>query len=99
VEEIDLEVPQSLRQMIEIQIERLSKDECRALEVASVAGESFSSAVSAAAAGMGVEAFEEVCGGLSRRRLVVRSAGLQDFPDGSASECYEFLHVLHREVL
>jgi hypothetical protein len=36
LEEIDLEVPENLRQMIEIQIERSSEEEHRALEVASV---------------------------------------------------------------
>ena len=36
LKEIDLEVPESLRQMIEAQIERLSPEEQRVLEVASL---------------------------------------------------------------
>ena len=99
IEEIDLEVPESLRQMIEIQIDRLSEPEHRALEAASVSGALFSVVVGAAAASMDVGDFEELCEGLSRRHYIVRSADLQEFPDHSASERYEFLHALYREVL
>ena len=99
LEEIDHEVPENLRQMIEARIERLSEEERRALEVASICGVSFSSAVSASAANMDVESFENVCEGLSRRRQKVRSAESQQFPDGTASSRYEFVHALYREVL
>jgi len=99
VEEIDLEVPENLRAMIEIQVERLSPEERRILEVASITGTVFSTAVSAAAARTDVEEFEMVCEELSRRRLIVRAAGVEEFPDLSVSERYEFLHALYREVL
>ena len=36
---------------------------------------------------------------MSRRCLIVRAAGLEEFPDRSVSERYEFLHALYREVL
>src|SRR5207248_500087 len=52
LEEIDLKMPESLRQMIEAQIERLTKEEQRALEVASINGTSFSSHISATVAGL-----------------------------------------------
>src|SRR5438132_1010359 len=48
--EIEVQVPETLRQMIETQIERLSAEEQRALEVASVAGAVFSVHVAATAA-------------------------------------------------
>jgi len=99
IEEIDLEAPESLRQMIELQIERLSEAEHRALEAASVTGSLFSAAVSAAAANMDVEDFENLCEGLSRRHYIVRSADRKEFPDGSASKRYVFVHALYREVL
>ena len=50
LEDIDLGVPESLRQVIEAQIARLSPEEQRALEVASVTGAVFTASVSAAAA-------------------------------------------------
>src|SRR5271165_1131419 len=99
IDEIDLDVPECLRQMIELQIERLSEPEQRALEAASVTGTSFSAAVSAPAANMDVEQFEQVCGELSRRHCIVRTADRKEFPNATFSECYEFVHALYREVL
>jgi hypothetical protein len=86
LQQIDLGAPESLRQMIEIQVERLSSEERRALEVASVAGVLFSTAVTAAAASMDVESFESLCEELSCRHQMVRLADPQEFPDGTASE-------------
>ena len=100
IKQIDLEVPESLRQMIELQIERLSQEEHRALEAASVGGAVFSSEVSATAANMDVEQFENLCEGLSRRHYIVRSADSKECSDAiAASERYEFVHALYREVL
>jgi predicted ATPase len=99
LERVALEVPESLRQMIELQIERLDEDELRVLEVASVTGASFTTAVRAAAANIDEERFEDLCQGLARRHQIVRSADSQEFPDGTTSSSYEFVHSLYREVL
>jgi DNA-binding winged helix-turn-helix (wHTH) protein len=96
---IDLAVPESLRQMIEAQIDRLGVDEQRTLEVASVAGQSFNPQVSAAAADLDAEFVDKQCEALARRGLFVRFAGTQDLPDGTIAQRYEFLHALYREVL
>jgi predicted ATPase/DNA-binding winged helix-turn-helix (wHTH) protein len=96
--EIDLEVPENLRQMIEAQLQCLTKEERRALEVASVAGGIFSCRVTASAADMEQEKFADLCEGLSHRALMVRPAGSQQFPDGTVSDRYEFVHALYREV-
>jgi DNA-binding winged helix-turn-helix (wHTH) protein/tetratricopeptide (TPR) repeat protein len=98
IEEIDLEVPESLRQMIEAQIERLSVEQQRALEVASVRGVSFRASVISAAASLDEEKFEELCEDLSRRQHMVRWAGSYQFPNGTVSQRYEFAHALYREV-
>ncbi|HVP00239.1 MAG TPA: AAA family ATPase [Bryobacteraceae bacterium] len=98
LEEIDLEVPEDLRAMIEAQIERLSAEEQHALEAASVNGVMFSARVNANAAGLEEEKFEDLCEGLFRRQQMVRAVGLRQFPDGSASQRYEFAHALYREV-
>ena len=98
LQEIELQVPESLQRMIEIHIERLSEGERRALEAASVTGALFSAAVSAAAAEMDIDGFEELCEGLSRRQRCVRSAALQELPDGSVSGRYQFVHELYREA-
>jgi DNA-binding winged helix-turn-helix (wHTH) protein/tetratricopeptide (TPR) repeat protein len=101
LEEIDLEVPESLRQMIEIQIDRLSDEEQRVLEVASLesVGRSRFAVVPRAAAGdIEPEAFEDMCEKLSRRHCILRPARPEKFQDGAVSVCYEFVHVLYREV-
>jgi predicted ATPase len=98
---IDLEVPKSLQQMIEVQIERLSTEEQRVLEAASlesVGRSHFGVAPRAAAIDLDPEVFEDLCETLSRRHHIVRSAGSERFADGTVTACYEFVHVLYREV-
>jgi DNA-binding winged helix-turn-helix (wHTH) protein len=99
VEELDLGVPESLRQMIEVQIERLSAVEQRALELASVEGILFTAKVSTAANGLRPEEFEELCEKLARRQQIVRAAGSRRFPDDSVSSQFEFSHAMYRQVL
>src|SRR5260370_6524948 len=98
LEEIALEIPQKLRRMIEAQIDGLSPEVQRALEVASVAGIAFSPAACAAPASLGPETFEDLCQELSRRHHIVHSAGSQQFPEGTVSARYEFVHALYREA-
>ena len=98
IEDITLGVPESLRQMIDAQTARLSTEEQRALEGASVAGMVFSTNVSAVATDLDEDAFEDLCARLVRRQQMVRAAGVQPFPDGSVCQRYEFVHALYREV-
>lgn len=97
LEQIVLGVPEGLRQMIEAQIERLSMEERRALEAASVVGAVFAVDVGAAAAGLAADDFEDLCDRLSRRHRMVRAAApAHADPDSGAR--YEFVHALYREV-
>jgi predicted ATPase len=99
VEEIELSVPENLRQMIEAQIERLSMEEQRMLEVASVVGVTFSAACVAAAAQMDEIDVEDVCEKLSRRHFILRPVDSQRFAAGTVSPRWEFVHTLYRKVL
>jgi len=97
---IDLSVPESLREMIEAQIERLSPEEQRVLEAASLTqSRSFCVVSSAAATDVEPERFEEVCERLSRRTRLLRPAAPEESPDGMLLSSYEFAHALYREVL
>lgn len=96
LKEIDLSVPETLRHMIEAQIDDLTNEEQRALEVASVAGALFSANVVARATKVDAELVEELFERLSRRSYIVRAAGSQQLAGG---QCFEFLHALYREVL
>src|SRR4030088_233139 len=98
---IDLEVPKSLQQMIEVQIDRLSTEEKRVLEVASlnsVGRRRWALVFRAALSYLEPEVFEGVCETLSRRHRIVRPPGSQQLSDGTLTACYEFVHVLYREV-
>ena len=86
VEASEVGVPQSLRQMIEKQIDRLSVEEQRLLEAASIAGVEFSAAAVAAALAADVEQIEEWCEGLARRQLFLRPTGNSEWPDGTLTD-------------
>ena len=92
-------VPESLRQMIEQQVERLGAEERRMLEAASVAGVEFSAAAIAAGVETEPDAVEEQCTRLARREQFLRLAGTTEWPDGTVAARYSFLHALYQEVL
>lgn len=91
-------VPDSLRQLIDLQIERLSPLEQLTLEAASVHGASFSATVTAAALQVDAESVEDTCQRLARFHYMVRTASVDRLPDGNVSPCYEFTHAAFRNV-
>jgi predicted ATPase/DNA-binding winged helix-turn-helix (wHTH) protein len=99
LEEVTLGVPESLRQMIARQIERLTPEEQRILEAASVAGAEFSATAVAAGLGEGLEHIEEHCEELVRRSQFLRSSGTETLPDRIVSGRYGFLHALYQQAL
>ncbi|HKN16701.1 MAG TPA: AAA family ATPase [Candidatus Sulfotelmatobacter sp.] len=99
LEKIDLQAPDSLRQMIELQVERLGPDEQRVFEIASVLRKfSLSVTLGAAVSNLHSDTVEELLEGLARRHQIIRPAGFKDYKTGP-SPCYEFVHVLYREVM
>ena len=99
LEQIELEVPDDLRHMIEAQLERLSTAEQNALELASTAGALFSANVVSGGADNDSHGVEDLYEELSRRHHVLEWAGTQSLPDGSVAERYQFVHELYRQVL
>lgn len=99
LDQLDLDIPQSLRSMIEAQINRLSAEEKRVLEAASVAGAVFSPKSIAAASEQAAERVEDSCHDLARRNQIIRTAGMQQLANGTTLALYEFVHVLYRDVL
>jgi DNA-binding winged helix-turn-helix (wHTH) protein/predicted ATPase len=94
-----LGIPKGIRWTIERQIDRLEEDARGLLEVASVLGGPFAAASVAAGAGLGLEEVEAVLRGLARRSRLVREGPAAEWPDGTVSATFEFLHALYREVL
>jgi DNA-binding winged helix-turn-helix (wHTH) protein/tetratricopeptide (TPR) repeat protein len=93
------QVPDSLRQMIDGQLDRLSAAEQRVLEAASVAGVEFAAAAVAAGLGQAVERVDEACAVLVRRGQWLRAIGEQSWPDGTVAGGYRFGHALYQQVL
>jgi DNA-binding winged helix-turn-helix (wHTH) protein/tetratricopeptide (TPR) repeat protein len=99
LEEIAVGVPENIRQMIEKQIERLSSEQQRVLEAASIAGIDFSTTAVAAAVEADVIDTEERCQELARRHQFLQATGIGEMPDGTASPRYRFIHSLYQQVL
>jgi predicted ATPase len=91
-------VPESLRQMLEQQLDRLSPGEQRVLAVGSVAGAMFSAAAVAAGLNAEVVQVEEWCTALARRRQWLEACGEQHWHDGTVAGGYRFTHALYQEV-
>jgi hypothetical protein len=96
--EVESGIPETLAQMVQTHVERLSADEQALLAVASVAGAAFSAAI-APAAGIATEDAERLCEGLALRGQFLRATGLVEWPDGTVAGRYAFIHALYRHVL
>lgn len=92
-------IPADLKQMIERQIERLPQQEQQILEVASVVGAEFAAVGVAAGLRVEVRGVEDCCERLARREFFVQAHGSSEWPDGTVSAHYRFLHALYQEVL
>src|SRR5262249_20990130 len=92
-------VPEGLRQLVERQVEALGADDQQVLEAASVAGAEFSAAAVAAALEEKLDAIEERCEMLAWRQQFLRAEGLDEWPDGTLSGRYRFVHALYQNVL
>jgi predicted ATPase/DNA-binding winged helix-turn-helix (wHTH) protein len=98
VERVAAGVPQTLWQMVEKQVARLTPDEQAVLSVGSVAGAEFSAALSTVD-GIDAHDGEQCCEALARRGQFIRAAGAAEWPDGTVAGRYGFVHALYRNVL
>ncbi len=107
IDPLTMDIPESLRQFIAQQLDQLSPLDQHLLEAASVAGVTF--CIEAVAAGMAqpadgptgvpIEVIETQCGTLARRGQFLRASGVEEWPDGSLTARYTFIHALYQEVL
>jgi DNA-binding winged helix-turn-helix (wHTH) protein/predicted ATPase len=97
-DELASDVPDTLWQLVDKQIERLSPDEQAVLAVASVAGAEFSAAL-ASSEEIDPHGAEECCAALARRGQFLRAEGRAEWPDGTLAGRYAFIHALYRTVL
>jgi DNA-binding winged helix-turn-helix (wHTH) protein/tetratricopeptide (TPR) repeat protein len=99
VAEIARAVPESLRQLVEVQVARLEPEAQRVLEAASVLGNEFT--IGSVAAGLDVDplTIEERCDALARQGQFLSAAGLFVRPDGTNVARYRFTHSLYPHAI
>ena len=98
-EALAADLPLSLRQLIEQQLNQLAAEDEETLEEASVVGRVFSSALVAAAGERDAEETERRCARLARAGRLIASRGVAEWSDGTIASSYGFVDDLYREVL
>jgi predicted ATPase len=99
IEKVEVGVPDSIKQMIEKQIDHLEPEEQRTLEAASVAGAEFSTLAVAAGLDEPLSVVEGRCDQLARRGQFIQDCGVQELPNGEAVGRHAFIHALYQNVL
>ena len=99
IDQVEVGVPDNIKQMIERQIEHLGSDKQRTLEAASVAGVEFSSLSLAAGLEEDPHVVEDRCAELARQRQYIQDCGIHELPNGEVTTRYGFVHALYQNVL
>ncbi|HEY0320583.1 MAG TPA: AAA family ATPase [Pyrinomonadaceae bacterium] len=99
IERVEVGVPDSIKQMIEKQVDHLDASEQRTLEAASVAGAEFSTLMVSAGLVEDRATVEARCDELARQHQFIQDCGVQVLPNGEAVSRYGFIHALYRSVL
>lgn len=89
IDEIQAHRPASVKQLIDMQLDRLSPLEQRVLEAASIVGTEFSTTLVAAALELPIEQVDDTCDALRRRSLFLRA---------EPGDRYALTHALIQEV-
>ncbi len=97
--DIERELPESVRGMIERKIAQLSEDDRKLLTCASVQGYEFDSAVVAQVLQLEPDEVEERLEKLERVFSFVKLTSEGEFPNGTLTLKYRFVHVLYQNAL
>lgn len=99
LESIQQESPDSLKSIIESQLQQASDEEMSLLETASVVGTEFSAQAVAKILALDLDLVEKTCDELARRGQFLVSSEAVEWPDNSVSQGYRFIHDVHRRAL
>lgn len=99
IEEIELELPDSVKAMIERKIGQLNDEDRRLMITASVQGFEFDSAVLAVVLEKDEEEIEDRLDVLEKNQRFVEIIGEDEFPDRTLTLKYRFVHVLYQNSL
>jgi predicted ATPase len=95
----DPALPDSLRQLVQAQLDALPTDDQALVEAAALAGASFAAALVAAALQGEADAIGERCARLCGDGGFFQATGFVPWPDGSASAGFAFVHALYQEAV
>lgn len=99
IDQVDPGVPDTLKQMLEMQLRDASDAEQQLLTCASVAGQHFTTWAVAAMLECDAARAEELCEALVERQQFLKASGVRELANGRSSAEYQFRHALYREVL
>jgi DNA-binding winged helix-turn-helix (wHTH) protein/tetratricopeptide (TPR) repeat protein len=99
IDQVDPGVPDTLKQMLEIQLLHLGEEEQQILKCASVAGPVFNVWSVATMMERDAPALERVFERLAERHQFLEPLGTRDVSSDISSFAYRFRHALYREVL
>jgi len=91
-------IPDSIRQLVLLQSQRLPSATQQLLEAASIAGTEFSAASVAAALTTETVTIERQCEQLVARQHFLRRIGIEEWPDGTLAVRYSFLHAVYQQL-
>ena len=94
-----VDVPSTVRELIEQQLERLDPEDRQLLEVASAVGVEFAASAVAAGLDQDLERTEARCAELARQGRFIRGRGEVGWPDGTTASRFAFVHAVHQQVL
>src|SRR5260221_4971687 len=90
--------PDSVRQLIDIQIDRLTPGDQRILEAASAAGAEFACGAVAHALELPVDDVESCCESFAEHGRFLRYVGTETWSDGTLQARYAFVHALYQHA-
>lgn len=91
--------PASLGMLLDAEVRALEPTDQAILEAAAAAGVEFAAALAAAGAVADPPDAEARLSRLARDGRLVRAAGAEEWPDGTVSSRFAFIHQLHQEAL
>ena len=98
VEDVAARRPDSIRRLIDTQIDRLGAVEQRIVEVAGVAGMTFTAGVVANALDADADGVDSACESLANERRLLQYVRAETWPDGTIQSRYAFRHALFQHA-
>jgi DNA-binding winged helix-turn-helix (wHTH) protein/tetratricopeptide (TPR) repeat protein len=91
-------LPDTVRKLIDIQIDRLKSDEQRVLEAASIVGVEFVVGAVACALNVPADDIDSACEALANEGRCLQFVATEAWPDGTLQSRYSFSHALYRDA-